>query len=298
MKTFIQQKSGLLILTILALSIILGGCALFNNSPVISSVHYQKNWIDTSTSCQIECVASDIDDDTLAYTWSAVAGVFSGNGPLVTWTAPEQAGIYVITVGVVDEHGANVTSQIPIDVRFNHQPVIKNLTAELLEMRAKDTTTILCVASDLDGDVLSYSWSTNGGKILGQGSSVTWTAPEEAGTYSVRVEVADDRGGKSTAEQEVIIKKNQPPVIRKLNARTLEVNPGVPVKIECAATDPEGDGLSYAWTASGGSIIGEGPTINWRAPEEYGNYIVGVIVSDDREGQTNKEVSIEVKNCG
>ena len=59
--------------------------------------------------------------------------------------------------------------------------------------------TCIATASDLDTknctpgepDAVTYSWTTTGGSFTGSGSSVTWHAPETAGTYKISV-TADD----------------------------------------------------------------------------------------------------------
>ena len=63
----------------------------------------------------------------------------------------------------------------------------------------------------------------------------------------------------------------------------------------CNATDPDGDELSYGWSAGGGEITGEGATVNWTAPNSVGSYNVTVIVIDGRGGEDMEKVTIEVR---
>ena len=74
-------------------------------------------------------------------------------------------------------------------------------------MRQGKVSTIECVASDPDGDELSYLWSATQGSISGQGSTVTWTAPNTCGDYTVAVTVEDGRGGKVSEELEIRVIK-------------------------------------------------------------------------------------------
>ena len=46
-------------------ALLYGGCALFNNQPVISSLTAEKDWVTPSSSSKVECAASDPDDDSL-----------------------------------------------------------------------------------------------------------------------------------------------------------------------------------------------------------------------------------------
>jgi hypothetical protein len=88
----------------------------------------------------------------------------------------------------------------------NNSPVIAALEASANTVDPTARVDVTCVASDGDGDALAYSWDSDDGEITGSGSSVTWTAPVAAGSYSVRVAVSDSRGGQAadTVEVEVL----------------------------------------------------------------------------------------------
>jgi len=121
--------------------------------------------------------------------------------------APHIPGTYAITVTVTDGRGGETTTQLTIDVRVNYPPVVESLTAEPAVVNRAETTAIECVASDPDGDELSYLWTTDGGNISGQGSAVTWIAPNTCGSYVVAVSVADGRGGEASEELEIKVIK-------------------------------------------------------------------------------------------
>ena len=55
----------------------------------------------------------------------------------------------------------------------NQAPIISSISGEPASILLGGTATITCVASDLDGDKLSYAWSTTGGNLSGTGNSVT-----------------------------------------------------------------------------------------------------------------------------
>lgn len=80
----------------------------------------------------------------------------------------------------------------------NQAPTITSLTANPESVAPGDSSTITCVASDTDGDTLTYTWTSTGGTISGTGSIVTWLAPSVEGTYSISVTVDDGRGGTDT----------------------------------------------------------------------------------------------------
>jgi hypothetical protein len=68
-------------------------------------------------SCDIECVASDPDNDELLYEWSTDGGNVSGEGSAVTWTAPLRGGEFTITVTVSDNGGGIASKKIVFQVK-------------------------------------------------------------------------------------------------------------------------------------------------------------------------------------
>lgn len=187
--------------------LLISGCVPANQPPVISSLTADEEQVNPSGDCQVRCIASDPDEDELSYTWSASGGNFSGEGAIVTWAAPGKVGAYTITVEVTDIRRGKATAQLTIDVVVNHPPVIESLTAKPSPVRQGKTSTIECVASDLNGDELSYLWSPAQGNISGEGATVNWTAPNACGTYIITVTVADGRGGEVSEELEVKVIK-------------------------------------------------------------------------------------------
>lgn len=83
----------------------------------------------------------------------------------------------------------------------NAQPVINSLSPLVSPIMVGMTTTITAVASDPDGDPLTYSWSTpSGGMVAGSGNNVTFTAPSSPGVFPVQLTVSDGKGGQVTQQ--------------------------------------------------------------------------------------------------
>ncbi len=164
---------------------------------------------------------------------------------------------------------------------------------------------IECIASDPDEDELSYAWSVNGGHISGTGSTAIWTVPDEAGVYTITIEVSDDREGTATKTLTLnVLAPNHPPVIDTLSAEWGRLKKASNTPITCVASDPDGDALTYTWSAVGdtgnpaGNFTGEGDTVTWVAPSDYGTYTITVTVSDGRGGEASDFVRITVCSCG
>jgi len=178
-----------------------------NHWPIITSIVADADWTFPSGSCQIVCNASDPDGDELSYNWSTSGGNITGTGFEVIWTAPEEIGMYDITVVVDDGHDGEDARSVTLNVSLGTPPTIEDLIVTAEHKYLKETTTgymvgrtkeyyIECIASDTDGELgeLVYEWSCDGGEISGEGSMITWTAPDTACNITVTVIVFDVAG--------------------------------------------------------------------------------------------------------
>jgi len=87
---------------------------------------------------------------------------------------------------------------------------------------------------------------------------------------------------------------NHNPIISDLSAspRTGFINQTN--TITCTASDQDGDTLTYRWSKTGGTFTGSSSFIAWKAPATKGTYTIICTVSDDKGGEDNKSVNIEV----
>jgi len=77
----------------------------------------------------------------------------------------------------------------------NTAPHIEAIQVSSGSMYAHDTCSLVCQASDPDGEELVYSWSATGGELETMQAHARWTAPAASGQYALMVEVADGNGG-------------------------------------------------------------------------------------------------------
>jgi hypothetical protein len=176
----------------------------------------------------------------------------------------------------------------------NHRPIITSLEAQADWTAPLNSIRVTCNASDPDGDKLSYNWSASGGNISGTGAAINWIAPPSIGSYDVTVTVTDGRGGEDMDKVTVTVRANTPPIITSLIADADWTSPSGSLQVTCNASDPDGDELSYEWTATGGNITGTGAVVNWTAPEGVGIYDVTVVVSDGHGGEATRSVILSV----
>ena len=172
----------------------------------------------------------------------------------------------------------------------NHRPAISSLEAPE-KVLPSGICQIICIASDRDGDELSYNWSASGGNISGTGASVNWTAPDSEGFYDVTVWVTDGRNTEIMKQVTIIVRANMSPSIDNLAADAEWTLLSGTLQVTCTASDPDGDELSYEWSTTGGDISGMGAVVNWTAPEEIGIYHVTVVVKDGHGSSDTRMLS-------
>ncbi|OGS23393.1 MAG: hypothetical protein A2297_05070 [Elusimicrobia bacterium RIFOXYB2_FULL_48_7] len=144
----------------------------------------------------------------------------------------------------------------------NNNPVITAMNASPSTVYMGGSSTITLDADDQDGDNLHYSWSSAMGSISGSGSRVSWIAPGETGTYTISVSVSDGRRGLASRTIEISVSSikpaNQNPVIYSLTANPAITISGEASAITASVIDPDGDPLTYSWSASAPAPDGEG----------------------------------------
>ena len=201
-----NKKRFLAIMVIVAVAVLLLASSCNSLRPVITSLEAESEWTAPLDSLLVTCNASDPDGDELSYEWSTTGGNITGTGPEVIWNAPEEVGMYDITVVVEDGQGRKDTESIVIIASNGPPPIIEDLIVTAEHQYLKETTTgykvlkteeyyIECIASSTNGELV-YEWSCDDGEISGEGSMITWTAPnvEVEVDVTVTVKVFDGIG--------------------------------------------------------------------------------------------------------
>jgi hypothetical protein len=173
-----------------------------NRPPTITDLITDVTWTLPSGNIQVTCDASDPDKDVLSYEWSTDGGDISGTGAVVNWIAPQEFGVYRITVAAKDGHGSSDTRTLFVIVALEQPTIIEDLavTAEHCYLKTyswgykvgrEQEYHIECLVSDTSTE-MSYQWSCEDGTISGEGSVITWIAPDEyIETTTVTVTVSD-----------------------------------------------------------------------------------------------------------
>ncbi len=187
----------------------------------------------------------------------------------------------------------------------NNPPAVR-ATCEPCTVPRGGEARLRAIASDPDGDPISYGWSAAQGAFAGATDlrSVRWTAPGQVGTFVIRVEVADGRGGTAAAEVMVEV-GNRPPVFGPpLRFELVENRDGraTPLMLgSVQVTDPDGDDFElalasgtdrFAIDAASGNLSYIGPGEDFEAGPN--RYALTVTATDALGGEARAEVVVEV----
>ncbi|MCK4222207.1 MAG: hypothetical protein KAX25_04985, partial [Dehalococcoidia bacterium] len=278
-----------------------------NSPPAITSLKANQNVLCVQDRCRVECLASDEDGDELSYEWSADSGEIEQDGVAAVWTAPAQEGSYGIGVTVCGGNGGETCGSVTVTVKSNNPPAITHLTTRASWLPPAGCCRIECIASDPDGEGLTYNWWVEGGEIYGAGPVVMWAAPEATGPYGIAVAVTDDYGGRDEQSLAIDILSPEPPVIEELSLtfqypeyvkeslRGYRILKGsfCVCQMECVTAD-WGKELTYRWACDGGEIAANGPVATWTPPHEKSEVTVTVSVSDIMGNVATRDISFLV----
>jgi hypothetical protein len=169
----------------------------YTYSPHILALAPKLDTIEVNSTVPIYAKILDKDSNAFSYEWSSNGGHINGLDSTGTWTAPDNPGVFDVMLRVMDEAG-NIDSaitQVTVISKINVRPEIIELKHSSIYTSPLKTIEFSAVASDANGDTLSYSWTADkGGFSQADAKSTVWTAPAEEGTYEVQLKVTDPGG--------------------------------------------------------------------------------------------------------
>jgi hypothetical protein len=147
-----------------------------------------------------------------------------------------------------DLDGDLITNDEDILPRIHDKrPVIMG-TIKDLTVGEKGPVTLTVQASDPEGKELSYFWTiSTDPDWTASGSSVTFTSLAP-GKHTVTVIIKDPAGNPMTVHQNITSIANRAPVITKATSDQEKVKEGEAFTLTGAATDPDGDKVTFWWT--------------------------------------------------
>ncbi len=159
---------------------------------------------------------------------------------------------------------------------------------------ASVTLNSTCSGSACSG--VTYAWSGNG--ISGSGTSVTFNAPNSAGSYTYTVTTSKSGCSNKTATVTINVVTPNDPCAYTVSASgpTGNVNTNASVTLNSTCSGSACSGVTYAW--SGNGISGSGTSVSFNAPNTTGSYTYTVTAS--KSGCSNKTATytLNVDNGG
>ena len=233
-------------------------------------------------------VSTAQDDDEADETFTVALGSLPSD---VTPGSPSS-----VLVTIRDDEGT--TPPPPPPPPPANRPPTVTASCDPCEIHRGGEVALTATASDPDGDSLTYDWSAPAGRFSEAADAATtrWTAPNEIGPVTIWVDVFDGQGGSASAGVTVEVVNRSPAVSARCDP--CEIHRGGEVALTATASDPDGDELTYAWSAPAGrfSEAADAATTRWTAPDEIGPVTIGVEVSDGHGGMASAEVTVEVAN--
>lgn len=151
------------------------------------------------------------------YYWDACAGTISqptGVDREVTWRAPEEPGVYSVTVNVTNTSRDNRSTVIDLCVVPEGEDTCSAMSSEAPELTSlvpsypelnqdrdcaagRCTTDVTLEAADPDGRALEYRWVARRGAVTGGGPTIQWRLPRVGcctEEFSIAVTACDAEG--------------------------------------------------------------------------------------------------------
>jgi hypothetical protein len=187
----------------------------------------------------------------------------------------------------------------PAPPKPNHPPVATcSADKPSVYQGSNDVIGIHVNATDADNDPLTYAYTATGGTVEGTGPDGRWNSSGLAiGSYTVNAKVDDGRGGTATCSADVQVTKrpNRPPVISCAPERN-PILAGERVAINSTASDPDGDPITYSYSASGGQISGTEASAQFDSTGlSAGSYTITSTADDGQGGRTSATCNVDVQ---
>ena len=217
----------------------------------------------------------------------------------ITQSQYQTAGTHIILITASDAAGSVQSDSLTLVVgaaggannapRINSAPVLTTIRSQ--EYR------YAIVATDADGNDLTYSLTTNPGWLTinpstGLIAGITPSTMPSGGTYSVAVQVSD--GTATVAQAWTITVSNNAPVLNDISDITVTEEESV--KITTSATDPENDAITYSISDSRFSKSNN--IFTWTTSKgDEGTYSFTVTASDGVLNSVGKTFTVTVKKA-
>lgn len=241
--------------------------------------------------------SSDPDGTIVSYSWD-FGDAYKGEGPTVTHLYARD-GKYQVILDITDNCGAVARTQKTIPIPTPNQPPVAKFTCTSVVAVREVVTFDATRSYDPDGSIESYVWDFGDGAGFTRYTATTTHTYQNAGTYTVRLTVKDNKGSTATITHSLsVIFSNQRPVAAFLWWPSTP-SPGDEVSFDASGSyDPDGYIRTYYWDFDSNSIVDRTesqPTVR-HIYAGCGSQKVTLRVVDDKGASGVKTETIQV-NC-
>jgi hypothetical protein len=283
---------------------------LKNNPPIITSFIVPLK-AKVEKTIKLSSSAYDPNNQQISYEWSTTGGTLtSPNTNTATLTLPQNATDITVTLKVSDGENEVVKTRT-ISVLANIAPTIEFFTLRTPAI-TQETTSLEVKAKygDVDGQIIDAKYiiedetNTTVLSTTSLGDNIVTTIPASdfgAGNYKIYLEVTDNNGAKTTSQKFdlTVESPNSAPTISSLTSNSVNLLSKEITEINVAATDSDGDNLSFSWSTSGGTITPDtqNPDKATFSAQYPGTYTITAVVSDASGAKVLSTIDITVSDA-
>jgi outer membrane protein assembly factor BamB len=297
-----------------------------NNAPVVDA-GIDQNVTTGSTVTLDGSNSSDIDEDSITFTWTLISQPSSGTATLSESTSerptfvPDADGTYIIRLivsdGIVSSNSDTVTITAS-SVSVNNAP----LADAGIDQNVTTGSTVTLdgsSSSDIDGDSLTYSWIISsqpggGNASLSSATDISPTfVPDVDGSYIINLTVNDGMVD-STVDTVTVVASteslNNAPIANAGADQTTNIYVFGTVTLDgSGSSDPDDDSFSYSWSiitrpaGSTSTLVNQTTSAPILVPDKPGLFVLSLVVNDGSINSSADTVTVNVsriiwKNAG
>jgi hypothetical protein len=239
-----------------------------NRNPVLlNGIAAAHDTLGDDATLALSAPATDADNDSLTWNWSATLGAIAGSGanvvftpPLVTLPTPVR-----IALEVRDGKGGAARDSLAlVVVHPNRLPIAR--AGEDQFVTEGDTVLLNGAASsDFEAQPLAYHWKqlTGVSVSLSDSNAVapSFVAPHSDDETQFRFALTVHDGAEASAPDTVAIFINRKPLLNGIAAAHDTIADDMTLALHALASDADHDSLAFAWSATAGTISGAGAQV-------------------------------------
>ncbi|QCE40547.1 PKD domain-containing protein [Psychroserpens sp. NJDZ02] len=270
------------------------------------------NIAEETTDTAFHATAADADGDTVTYLWtvdnaSVLLGSTTSEDVSINTAGVAAGTTFILTVTVSDGNGGTATDFIivTLDEVSNNPPTVSIVDDTYLVNSGVTNFAISAVGNDVDGDVLTYAWTTNSTAVVvsnpGETEANFDVSSLSAGdSFVVTVTVTDGNGGTASDTILVILEENVLPTVTIVEGQYYYIPFNeVSSAFTTVVDDPDGDvaNLQYSWTSDDVNVIFEADNLQDVNVDATGVatgtiFIVTVTVTDENGGTASDYIVV------